>query len=80
MNSLLECALDGFSNVRSEIRKGVTHTMVRVEGEHAKISRPNFMADIYINRRTQDVSIARIDTGDEKTLCRILAVVSNFKL
>jgi hypothetical protein len=54
--------------------------MVRVEGEHAKISRPNFMADIYINRRTQDVSIARIDTGDEKTLCRILAVVSNFKL
>jgi hypothetical protein len=79
MNSLIECALDGFNNIRTDVRKGVTHTMIRVEGEMISISRPNFMADIYINRRTQEVSIARIDTGDERTLCRILAIISNFK-
>jgi hypothetical protein len=79
MNSLLECALGGFTNIRSEVRKGITHTMIRVQGELATISRSSFMADVYINRRTQEVSIARIDTGDERTLRRILAIISNFK-
>lgn len=79
MNSLLECALEGFTNIRSEIRKGVTHTMVRVQGDSIKISRPSFMADVYINRRTQEVSIARIDTGDERTLRRVLDIILNFK-
>jgi len=79
MNSLLECALEGFTNIRSEIRKGITHTMVRVQGDSIKISRPSFMADVYINRRTQEVSIARIDTGDERTLRRVLGIILNFK-
>jgi len=79
MNSLLECALEGFTNIRSEIRKGITHTMVRVQGDSIKISRPSFMADVYINRRTQEVSIARIDTSDERTLRRVLGIILNFK-
>lgn len=76
MNSLLVCALDGFTNIRTEVRRGITHTMIRVQGDSLKRL---FMADIYVNRRTQEVSIARIDSGDEKTLRQILAIISNFK-
>jgi len=75
MNSLLECALVGFTNIKTEIRKGVTHTTVRVQGDALKRL---FTADVYINRRTQEVSIARIDTADIKLLHTILAVIGNF--
>jgi len=79
MNSLLECALVGFTNIRTEVRNGITHTTVRVQGDSVKISKPSFMVDVYINRRTQEVSIARIDTRDDKTLHTVLAIVMNFK-
>ena len=74
MNSLLECALTGFTNIRTEVRRGITHTAVRVQG----IGKRSFTADIYINRRTQEVSISRIDTADIKLLHTILAVIGNF--
>jgi len=76
MNSLLECALVGFTNIKTEIRKGVTHTTVRVQGDALKRL---FTADVYINRRSQEVSIARIDTADTKVLHTILAILRNFK-
>jgi hypothetical protein len=79
MDVLLKETLVGFSNVSSHVRRGITHTNIRVLGESEKIRNPGFLVDIYINRRTQVVSIARIDTGDIQTLNTILSVVSHFQ-
>lgn len=59
--------------------RGITHTHIRVECNDQKISRPGYIVDIFVNRRTQEISIARIDNRDEKTLRRISAIVLRFQ-
>jgi len=79
MNELLKETLLGFTNITSSVRRGITHTNIRVIGDSIKFHKPGFVADVYINCRTQAVSIARIDTGDDGTLYRILGVLSKFQ-
>jgi hypothetical protein len=79
MNRELVEELVGFKNISTDVRNGITHTEIRVLGDSVKIRKPGFLADIYINRRTQEISVARIDSKDEPTLRRILGVVSRFK-
>ena len=79
MESELVKVLPGFTNVRAYVVRGITHTQIRVYGNAVKIRKPGFVVDVYINRRTQEVSIARIDTNDTLTLDTILGVVSRFQ-
>jgi hypothetical protein len=79
MDSELENALPGFTDVRAFVVRGITHTQIRIYGNAVKIRKPGFVADVYINRRTQEVSIARIDTNDTLTLDTILGVLSRFQ-
>jgi hypothetical protein len=79
MNSELANVLYGFSNIHTTVIRGITHTHIRIAGDSRKIRKPGFVADVYILRRTQEVSIARIDTGDTLTLYAILSVVSRFE-
>ena len=79
MNAELADVLRGFRNIQTHVIRGITHTQIRVVGTDIKIRKPGFVADVYINRRTQEVSIARIDTGDTITLYSILGVLSRFK-
>ena len=79
MNAELIDVLPGFTNVQTRVIRGITHTQIRVMGTDIKIRRPGFVADVYVNRRTQEVSIARIDTGDTLTLHRILCVLLGFQ-
>jgi hypothetical protein len=70
--------LVGFKNISTDIRRGITHTTIRVIGDSTKIRKPGFVVDIYVNRRTQDLSVARIDNKDEKTLHMVKSIVSRF--
>jgi hypothetical protein len=79
MESELTSVLPGFTDVNVFVVCGITHTQIRVYGNAVKIRKPGFVADVYINRRTQEVSIARIDTNDTMTLDTILGVVSRFQ-
>jgi hypothetical protein len=79
MYTCLVNELVGFKNISLDVRNGLTHTEIRIVGDSVKIRKPGFVCDIYINRRTQEVSVARIDSKDEPTLRRILRVVSGFK-
>jgi hypothetical protein len=79
MNTELVGVLDGFTSVQTHVIRGITHTQIRVTALSRKVRNPGFLADIYVNRRTQEVSIARIDTGDNMTLNVILNVLSGFK-
>jgi hypothetical protein len=79
MNSKLIDILPGFTNIQTHVIRGITHTQIRIMGTDMKIRNPGFVADVYINRRTQEVSIARIDTGDTLTLHRILCVLLGFE-
>jgi hypothetical protein len=79
MYSELVKNLVGFEHIQYYVVRGITHTHIRINGNAVKIRKPNFQADIFVNRRTQEVSIARIDTKDEKTLQKILEVISHFK-
>lgn len=79
MDLEFETALPGFRNIRSYIICGISHSQIHISGLSSNIRKPGFIADIYVNRRTQEVSIARIDTSDNKTLNAILSVVSRFQ-
>lgn len=79
MNPELESVLCGFADIRSSVIRGITHTQVRVSGLSHKARKPEFQADVYVNRRTQEVSIARIDNFDNLTLNAILSVLSRFQ-
>jgi hypothetical protein len=79
MYSELTKELPGFKNISCDVRRGITHTEIRVMGDSLKTRNPGFVADVYVNRRTQDHSIARIDNRDEKILSVIRKVVSGFK-
>jgi hypothetical protein len=79
MNRELLHELEGFKNIATTVRNGITHTEIRVIGDAVKIRKPGFVVDIYVNRRTQEISVARIDSKDEPTLRRVVDVVSRFK-
>jgi hypothetical protein len=79
MNAELTIVLPGFTDIQTHVTRGITHTQIRIMGNAMKIRKPGFVSDVYINRRTQEVSIARIDTGDTMTLYAILGVLSGFK-
>lgn len=79
MNTELVGILYGFTGIQTDVIRGVTHTQIRVTGLSTKISRRGFVADVYINRRTQEVCIARIDTCDTAALHKILDVISRFQ-
>jgi hypothetical protein len=79
MDAELRHLLPGFTNIHTHVIRGITHSQIRVVGDSLKISKPGFVADIYINRRTQEVSIARIDTSDTMALYAILSVVLRFQ-
>lgn len=79
MDTELKHLLLGFTNIHTTVIRGNTHTHIRVTGDSRKIRKPGFVADVYILRRTQEVSIARIDTGNTLTLYAILSVISRFQ-
>jgi len=71
--------LAGFKNITTDVRRGITHTEIRIIGDSEKIRNPGFVVDIYVHRRTQDLSVARIDNKDDKTLRKVKEIVSRFK-
>jgi len=79
MNRALVEELVGFKNISFEVRNGITHTEIRIKGDAVTTRRHGFVSDIYINRRTQEMSVARIDSKDESTLRKIVGIVSRFK-
>lgn len=79
MNTELVGVLRGFTGIQTDVIRGITHTQIRVTGESRKISKRGFVADVYINRRTQEVCIARIDICDNAALNSILRVLSRFQ-
>ena len=72
-------ALPGFTNIITDVRRGVTHTEIRILGDSKRAKKPGFLVDVYVNRRTQDFSVARIDNKDEATLCKIVQVLKQFE-
>jgi hypothetical protein len=79
MDSAISDVLPGFTNISSYVRRGITHTEIRIMGESKKARKPGFMVDVYVNRRTQEFSVARIDNKDEATLYKITKVLEGFK-
>ena len=72
-------ALPGFTNIVTDVRRGVTHTEIRILGDSKRARKPGFLVDVYVNRRTQDFSVARIDNKDEATLYKIVQVLKQFE-
>jgi hypothetical protein len=70
--------IPGFENISVVQIRGLTHTHVRITGDSLKHTKYNFIADVYIYRKTQEHSISRIDTKDEKTL-KVIKSLLNFK-
>jgi hypothetical protein len=79
MEEILSSVLPQYKNIRMSITKGVTHTTIRITGDAVKSRKSGFFADVIINRRTQEVSIARIDIKDQKVLFTIVGVLSRFQ-
>ena len=79
MQTILSQVLPTYTNIVVDIRRGLTHTGVRVTGDSTKLRKPGFQADVYVYHRTQDVSISRIDNKDDVTLKKIVNVVSSFE-
>jgi hypothetical protein len=71
--------LIGFKNISTDVRRGLTHTEIRIMADSLKMRRPGFVIDIYVNRRTQEFSVARIDNKDEKLLHTVKQIVSRFE-
>ena len=70
--------LVGFKNISCDVRRGLTHTEIRIMGDSV-MNKPGFVIDIYVYRRTQAQSVARIDNKDEKLLQCVKKIVSGFK-
>ena len=79
MNAEIISALAEYKNCKVYVSRGITHSNIRVECDNQKISRPGFVVDIFVNRRTQEISIARIDVREEQVLRRVCAIVSRFQ-
>jgi hypothetical protein len=68
-----------FKNIVTDVRRGLTHTEIRIMADSVKMRRPGFVVDIYVHRRTQEFSVARIDNKDEKMLHKVKEIVSRFE-
>jgi hypothetical protein len=79
MEAEIVSALSEYKNCKVSTCRGITHTNIRVICDNQKISKPGFMIDVFVNRRTQEISIARIDTRDEQILRRVCAVLLHFQ-
>jgi ribosomal protein L13E len=71
--------LPGFTNIVTDVRRGITHTEIRILGDSKRARKLGFLVDVYVNRRTQDFSVARIDNKDEATLYKIVQVLKQFE-
>jgi hypothetical protein len=79
MDQQLRNEIVGFKNLHIAVTDGITHTHVRVTGENKSITRPGFLADLYIHKRTNSIVISRIDNNHYYTLYKICHIVSQFK-
>ena len=79
MDSAISEVLPGFTNIITDVRRGITHTEIRILGDSKRARKPGFLVDVYVNRRTQEFSVARIDNKDEATLYKIVQVLKDFK-
>jgi len=79
MEEELMLALPEFHNFVVVCRRGNTHVQIRIECDNVNKNKPGFIVDIYVHRRTQDLSISRIDSRDEKILRKVCGIVSSFK-
>jgi hypothetical protein len=70
----LKLALPEFHNIKYTEINGLTHKQLRVEASSLKHFKYDFIADIFINKRTLEHSIARIDTKDTQTLKKIVSI------
>ena len=70
----LKLALPEFQNIKFTEINGLTHKQLRVEGSSLRHFKYDFTADIFVNKRTGEHSIARIDTKDTQTLQKIVSV------
>jgi hypothetical protein len=73
----LKLALPEFKNIKYTEINGLTHKQLRVEGQSLKHFKYDFVADIFVNKRTREHSIARIDTKDTETLRKIVLVFNS---
>jgi len=72
-------ALPEYHNFVVVCRRGNTHVHIRIDCDNVNKNKSGFTVDIYVHRRTQEASISRIDSRDEKTLRTVRAIVSSFK-
>jgi hypothetical protein len=70
--------IPGFKNISVVQIRGLTHTHIRIIGDSLKHTKYNFIADVYIYRKTQEHSISRIDTDDRPTL-KLIKDLLNFE-
>lgn len=71
----LKLALPEFKNIKYTEINGLTHKQLRVSGESLRHFKYDFVADIFLHKRTRQHSIARIDTKDTETLRKIVSVL-----
>jgi len=77
MEEQLKRVLPNYKNVEVIVTPGITHTNIRIFGE-SKVSFDDFISDIYIYHRTQEISIARLNIKKESLLTTLLDVVSTY--
>ena len=75
MNSALSKKLDA----EVFIQVGITHAYIKVSGLLPKIiTKKGYSAEFFINRRTQEIQTARIDTKQGAILQRLKEELINF--
>jgi len=79
MEKLISEVLPTYTNIVVDIRRGLTHTGIRVKGDSTKLRKPGFQSDVYVYHRTQAASISRIDNKDDVTLKKIVQIISSFE-
>jgi len=68
----IQLALPEFQNIKYTEIHGLTHNQIRISGESLRHTKYDFIADIFIYKRTKEHSIARIDTKDKDTLKKLV--------
>jgi len=79
MHEILSANLPQYKNIQYSMTRGLTHTTIRVTGDSIKFRKSGFLADVIVNRRSQEVSVARIDNKDKNVLYEITGVLLRFK-
>lgn len=77
MEEQLQRVLPNYKNVEVVVIPGITHTNIRIFGE-SKAGFDDFISDIFIYHRTQEISIARLNIKKESLLTTLLDVVSTY--